>query len=39
MLLLLELLLVISVLMFLEGTIRYRLGDVDLDEIAEFKMN
>jgi hypothetical protein len=25
--------------MLLEGTIRYRLGDIDLDEIAEFKMN
>jgi hypothetical protein len=25
--------------MLLEGTIRYRLDDIDLDEIAEFKMN
>jgi hypothetical protein len=38
---LLELLLVMLVIfvMLLEGTIRYRLDDIDLDEVAEFKMN
>jgi hypothetical protein len=25
--------------MLLERTNRYRLGDIDLDEVAEFKMN
>jgi hypothetical protein len=41
MLILLELLLVLLVIfvMLLEGTIRYILGDLDLDGIAEFKMN